>query len=141
MIWNPKPLYIFTSKEFLLLFYLDCLLSAYAYTSYAWQQVCNKWPERNKCILKNDQNHGRFSAAGWYAPILATQICRDLYTVERATFNAIEHVPPKTQHNDSKVFSLARPHYTLDIDEILIKNSLKLMVPQHAYSFNTTKFH
>ena len=106
-MWNPKPLYIFTSKEFLLLFYLDCLLSAYAYTSYAWQQVCNKWPERNKCILKNDQNHGRFSAAGWYAPILATQICRDSYSVERATFNAIEHVPPKTQHNDSKIFSLA----------------------------------
>lgn len=65
----------------------------------------------------------------------------DSYTVERATFNAIEHVPLKTQHNDSKIFSLARPHYTLDIDEILIKNSLKLMVPQHAYSFNITKFH
>ena len=77
--------------------------------------------KEKKCILKNDQNHGGFSAAGWYEPILATQICRDSYTVERATFNAIEHVPPKTQHNDSKIFSLARPHYTLDIDEILIK--------------------
>ena len=98
---------------------------------------CDKMRSR----LKNDQNHGGFSAAGWYEPILATQICRDSYTVERATFNAIEHVPPKTQHNDSKIFSLARPHYTLDIDEILIKNSLKLMVPQHAYSFNITKFH
>ena len=138
---EPKTFIYFHLKRVSPTFYLDCLLSAYAYTSYAWQQVCNKWPERKKCILKNDQNHGGFSAAGWYVPILATQICRDLYTVERATFNAIEHVPPKTQQNDSKIFSLARPHYTLDANKILIKNSLKLMVPQHAYSFNTTKFH